>query len=394
LLVEVKRVSTATCAAEVEAVALMQALAAVDITRLPWPEAPTDQIMEVMRFLLDGSLTERPKQERATREDRKNLAWCFLAGQDFRPMAVRTFWSLEQKVLSGALYFTPNTFYGRRSKTANGLRWINAIYVDLDDPELSLLDVLEAVAEAGLPGPTLMVKTPNGMHAYWKLKPVRATERAVRCYTALLRAVAVALGADLQAATPERFLRVPRQLLYFTRTEYKLQDFVDWHKSWESEEEPQNTGDGRGRKAAVVAKDILLQPAIVELWKGVEKGRRNCTCFTLALALKAARCSYEDAIVLLRNWNQRNLPPLSETEVVRTVHSAYSGRYHGPRAEMVRYLSGQEFRYRTFPRGSALTVHAEDHASRRRCGRSFCSCWRPPEVLLQPAKVGQSWRKE
>lgn len=72
--------------------------------------------MEVMRFLLDGSLTEKSNCGKNTVVKSNNLAWTFLAGPDFQPVGIRTYSTLQKKVAE-AIYFTPNTFFHRKKKT-------------------------------------------------------------------------------------------------------------------------------------------------------------------------------------------------------------------------------------------------------------------------------------
>lgn len=56
---------------------------------------PVASAIEVMRFLLDGSLSETPKRHRDPSViNSNNLAWVFLAGEDFMSVGVRTYSTL------------------------------------------------------------------------------------------------------------------------------------------------------------------------------------------------------------------------------------------------------------------------------------------------------------
>lgn len=241
----------------------------------------------------------------------------------------------------GAVYFTPNTFYSRRKKTKDALRWPNAIYVDIDDPAKTMPDVLDRCWETGLPRPSIISKTPNGLHIYWKIEPARATEKALRLYAALLRSVAAAADGDLAAAAPERYLRIPYCLVYFNPAVYTLQDFSTWR-----DENFEVATSASGETGALVTTGILDHPAVRKLLEGVEKGRRDNTAFTLALAFKAAGYTPEQALNELTSGNFRNRPPLPAAQLRANVRSAYKSKYHGLSAEWIRELSEMNFRHR------------------------------------------------
>jgi len=65
-------------------------------------------------------------------------------------------------------YFTVNEFRGwRYVKTLRGL---NALYVDIDDPNLPVIHAVTACREAMLPMPSLAVESGRGVHLYWLLE--------------------------------------------------------------------------------------------------------------------------------------------------------------------------------------------------------------------------------
>lgn len=322
----------------------LEEIAQTDFVRLPWPESPKEQVMGALRFLLADSLSEYPKRRREETELVKlnDLAWVFVADGNFKPQPVRT-WSTFQKKFAGTVYFTPNTFYSGKVKTQNALRWFNAIFLDVDDPVMTDLDILDRCWEVGLPQPTLVAKTPHGLHVFWKIQRVRATAKAVKLYTAILRAVAAALGGDPQAATPEHFMRLPRCILEFAPREYPFAVFYDWYR-----EEYISAGalPGDEKTAVFIGRDILEHPAVRVLQEGVEKGRRDNTAFTLALCYKVAGYSREESLRELLAWNRRNKPPLLASQLAAKVRSAYKPKYRGPSSRWLSLLSGIRFCYR------------------------------------------------
>lgn len=345
---------------------MVKIAAASTTTAGAWPETDRAQVLDALRFLLDGSLTERPRRRPQGAENVNDLGWVFVAGRDFRPVHVRTYASLEKKLAAGAVYFTPNSFFARHRKTKDALRWLNVLFVDIDDPGMTVPDVLDRCAEEGLPLPTLANKTPNGLHVYWKLvnempwssKRVRATRKALNLYSALLRRVAAALDGDQAASTAERFLRIPNRLVYYNKVEYTLQDFCDWRdiNSEVAAPEPREAG-------SLVTAGILDHPAVKRLLDGVEKGRRDNTAFTLALAFKVAGYSQEQALDELISWNFRNRPPLPFAQLRGKVRSAYQDKYRAPSAYWITQLSGVPFKYQV------ITKRGEDMAKKRPHGR-------------------------
>jgi hypothetical protein len=296
-----------------------------------------------------------------------NISYVFTASRDFRPAAARGYKALEKQMDSGAVYFTPNTFYSRREKTKSALRWLNAIFVDIDDPALIADDIFDRCWEQGLPVPSLINKTPGGLHVYWKIKPVRATEKALRLYASLLRSVAVAVDGDPAAATPERYLRIPRCIVHSSAAAYTLQDFSKWR-----DENVETATPGSRETGALVTNGILDHPAVQKLLEGVEKGRRDNTAFTLALAFKTAGHTEAQTLAVLQAWNFKNRPPLPAAQLRAKARSAYKSKYRGPSAHWISSLAGMPFKYRRVTR-------IAKNEQKRRPGRPG----KRPEVRVQ-----------
>jgi len=103
-------------------------------------------------------------------------------------------------------FITVNEFDGWRY--IRSLRSLRALYVDLDDQTDSYA-VLDALAEAKLPGPNIIVSSGTGLHLYWLLEPLPPKALPVwqRCQDALIKALKP-LGADSAAKDCTRLLRV------------------------------------------------------------------------------------------------------------------------------------------------------------------------------------------
>lgn len=305
--------------------------------------------MESLRQLYRDQLTEAPK--RASQKEQSgpsnHLGWVFVCNDFTQPKAVRTYSSLFQAQAS-TTYFTPNTFYRNDQRHAGTLRWLNALVIDIDvktteNAGMIYPDVMEMVTTAGLPTPSLIVQTPSGgFHVYWYLaEPRRAFPKVVEHYKRIQQAIAEELTGDLQAVGAERWFRLPTPQNTVHRTEERVsfKALCDWYSERSEELSHQ-------RKVMVRKQDLMQHPAIQSLLQGVEQGRRDNTCYTLALAFKATGYSEEDTQIYLYAWNERNTPAMSQLDVKRKVKSAFKkGAPLGPSAYWIETLSGMEFKY-------------------------------------------------
>ncbi|MCT4787142.1 primase C-terminal domain-containing protein [Exiguobacterium aestuarii] len=308
--------------------------------------------MEVLRNLYRDQLTEAPK--RASQVERtgysKELGWIFVCHEFTQPRAIRTYRSLfgaKEKYT----YFTPNTFYRNDQRHAGSLRWLNAMVIDIDvktsqNAGMIFPDVMDRVTSAGLPTPSLVVQTPSGgFHVYWYLKePRRAFPKVVDHYKRVQRMIAEEMNADLQAIGAERWFRLPTEenTVFRSGERVSFDDLCDWLT------EQQGNQSKKG-KVALGSTDLLSHPAILKLLEGVEEGQRDNTCYTLALAYKAAGYEEDQALSSLYYWNEKNSPSLRQIEIKRKVKSAFKpGSPLGPSSYWIEMLSGIEFKYQVW----------------------------------------------
>jgi len=305
--------------------------------------------MESLRQLYRDQLTEAPK--RASQKEQSgpsnHLGWVFVCNDFAQPKAVRTYSSLFQAQAS-TTYFTPNTFYRNDQRHAGTLRWLNALVIDIDvktakNAGMIYPDVMEMVTAAGLPTPSLIVQTPSGgFHVYWYLtEPRRAFPKVVEHYKRIQQAIAEELSGDLQAVGAERWFRLPtsQNTVHRSAERVSFDALCDWYSERSEELLHQ-------RKVMVRKQDLMQHPAIQSLLQGVEQGRRDNTCYTLALAFKSTGYSEEDTQIYLYAWNERNTPAMRQIDVKRKVKSAFKeGAPLGPSAYWIETLSGMEFKY-------------------------------------------------
>ncbi|MBE7901106.1 hypothetical protein G7L40_27055 (plasmid) [Paenibacillus polymyxa] len=298
--------------------------------------------------LYHNQLTDQPKRYEKAKNRDHSLGWVYISNDFKSAKAVRTYQTLF--VLSDHYtYYTPNTFYRRGSRSQNTLRWLNAIVLDVDTKHganigLCLPDLLDQIRSAGLPLPTMIVRTPSGgYHVYFVLdSPRKAFSNVVATYNRLQLAMAVAIGADQQAVGAERYFRIPteKNVIYRSERRVAFDELNDWY--WINHE-PQPKQEN-ARTGAWAQRGILQREAVQTLLQGVERGKRDNAAYTLALAYKAEGYDQESAEDALYNWNARLDSPLPERVICQKVRSAYkAGAPAGPTADWIQYLSGVSF---------------------------------------------------
>ncbi|MGX9161974.1 primase C-terminal domain-containing protein [Priestia megaterium] len=309
-------------------------------------------ITSSIRDLFHTQLTEQPKvkAEKELTGYNSRLGWVYLSNNFRESKAVRTFGTL---FVMGKEYefFTPNTFYRKDKRLKTTLRWLNSMSVDVDvkngqNEKIYLPDILDRITDAGLPAPSIVVQTPSkGFHVHWFFaESKRASRKMNKHYTRIQTRISEILGADLGALGPERFYRLPKETntIFTSDARPDFNFFYDWYDIQIQEENEERKAYKQG---FCTSKNLLKHPAIQKLMEGVSKGKRDRTCFTLALAYKASGYSQAETEGILQDWNLKNAPAMSWVQVNRKVCSAYRGNYHGPAASHIRELSDMEFSY-------------------------------------------------
>lgn len=274
-----------------------------------------------------------------------------------------TFRSLadEQYVTASAFY---HPAWGRSKKN---LRWINALVLDFDGQQ-EPHDLAIRIANAGLPSASMMVRTPSsGIHAWWFLKPVRGTRKAIRLYESLHASLAAELGADPAAVGAERFWRLPTSanVIYSNSKKYKLSVFRTWRDETRPEDMP---GQVQRGQVYAFAAGLLAHPAIKQLQQGVSQGRRDNACFALAVAHLVSGGSVVETEQILLTWNQFNSPAMREEKVIKCVASAAKGlnkdyqHYYNAMRFKIREITGLEIKYRPITQPKAREERKRSHA--------------------------------
>lgn len=325
-------------------------------------------VEQYFRLLYGDYMQEVPlkrhkkNQEQATTTYDRNRPWVFMMSDNkqmtYRAATFSTLFSLLWDEDKDTTYYTPNSFYRGDQRSQDHARWIHAIAIDIDTKTeemegTTLVDVMDLIKNAGLPLPTIIVKTPSaGFHVTWVINqemPVRATPKTIRLFEAIQRHISDDLNGDRYAVGVERYFRTPTEsnICYFNPVKIDFQTFIDW-RNINHPYEPSNTTT----RAIVTQHNIMGHPAIQRLYNQDAKiGERDRTCFTLTLAMKFSGYSLDRAESEIRKWwhecceqGKGKKGVFSLKDALRKVRLTFSRRSaKSPSPEHVRQLTGMDF---------------------------------------------------
>lgn len=327
------------------------------------PIAPLTRSEAFFELLYGAHMKAYPKRSasKATKGRHKHdtdREWIFVGTKErMKSVATKsTLFAVLADPAADTTYYTPNGYYRRDLRLTESLRWLNAYIFDFDNYGESIQDVLERIGSAGLPLPTAIVRTPSGGHhaAYFFTKPVRATEKAERLYTAIMWHMADDLGGDLFAVGANRIFRTPTEqnLIYFEpANRYDFDIFKNWREI-NHPFDPTSAGFFN-----VQTDDLMSHPALQRLLSApCDYGSRDVVAFNLALAMKASGWTEDQAESALKDWfisccakgAQPGKKPFTQRDATyKAGHVYQNDKLYAPKAEIIRELSGLPFYYRT-----------------------------------------------
>lgn len=284
--------------------------------------------------------------------------WVFVGSKE-RMKSLATRGTLHAVVADPAVdttYYTPNGYYRRDQRLTENLRWLNAYVFDLDTTGETLQDVFDRTDQAGLPRPTAVVQTPSGGYHihYFFTDSVRAMQRAVQLYTAIMGHVAHDLGADPHAVGANRIFRTPTEqnLIHFDPAcRYDFDLFKAW-RELNHPFEPNQIG-----YISIHTGNLMKHPALQQLLNApCQEGNRDKTAFTLALAMRASDWPQEQAEDALAEWfvsccskgSTAGKAPFTRRDAIYKAEYVYRNpSLHAPAADSIRELTGMPFYYQT-----------------------------------------------
>ncbi|RPJ39301.1 MAG: hypothetical protein EHM35_02700 [Planctomycetaceae bacterium] len=219
-------------------------------------------------------------------------------------------------------------------------------FVDFDklDPEAgcSADEIACARIEAArLPDPTLRIFSGHGIHCYWRLLcPLKPSE-----WTKVQMRLIATLGTDRVIKNPERIMRLPG--FENCKSEPRVPCFIihaDRGRCCDVSDLLDHCAD-LDDAPPLPETPALPRPPILEAkaramlyaakWPVCAEGERNNVAYLHACQLT---CDFsladDDALEILRTWNDGNHPPLPDEELLQAFGSAKKGAKHLPGSKL------------------------------------------------------------
>lgn len=235
-----------------------------------------------------------------------------------------------------------NVYFGvysrfRKDGKAQSCSTTKALWVDYD-AGMEGLTVYERVKKvqsnikaAGLPEPSVLVNSGNGIHAYWLLKN-RAGEEALK----VIKAIALATGGDVRATDKARIMRLPFTMNVKTDNalwceivqadyglKYDLSDFTKVLDRYIRQEEEKAT-EGKFGLLEGINPDRYC---IAKMLEGVPEGERNFALGRITKWLQIKGYTKEKSRKIIIAWNKRNNPSEDEKKLLKDFEYYWHGDY-------------------------------------------------------------------
>jgi hypothetical protein len=223
---------------------------------------------------------------------------------------------------------------GTRSKDVACAR---CLFVDFDNIGIKM--ARDRWCNVGLPTPTITIASGHGVHAYWRLsEPIFDMD----LWSKLQKRLIALLDSDAAIHDPPRIMRLPGFINHKepvaactiiddkqTRI-YDLNFLMPLMYSVITESDYMAQYKAAHNNSIQLMKPIYDNTSAVKIakltaakWLGVTKGGRNHKAFqNAAYLLKNLGLTEERAWPILRHWNCKNKPPLSERELLQALRNA------------------------------------------------------------------------
>lgn len=286
---------------------------------------------------------------------------------------LRATWPMVAAHLNQDAYFLINSTHAREdlqrvceltglpccSRKAEHLRWLNAIFVDIDvhQPGKSCRfdELLEGFAvethKIGMPKPNLLSSSGRGLWGLWMLRdhsnlknPVPAFPERLEVYRRVNQALAVKLspvGADPTATDSSRVMRIPGSINTRAPLEQCVVQFFSWSRDLQTLPEPADILGVRARKVSLSGersrpKNKAKVNAGLGRWRKpldgfrqlwnmrghFEDGVRNHAAYVLAYLLRRNRVSEAAILDQCSRLGRSCTPALARDRIWRCVSSS------------------------------------------------------------------------
>lgn len=285
-------------------------------------------------------------------------------GEQKKTKWVRSISTILKHVKDGYEYMTYGTFslsknrsYWERRRTA--LNSVHAFVIDIDDSSVEVKDIIDFCHSIGL-DPSFINATPRGFHVWFNFHPegeaygphAKVTKDKETALTATGEFY-MDLNKWLKGLFEERFnlskkvvdnvyggeryIRIPMNIVYLTKTRYFMKDFQFVRKELAIKHGFSQKANNKKIINNVISlknrkkNQIFRDPAIQKLMTVDAKiGDRRNAAFTISLFLKDIGYSQEECITELEKWYNSflsNKIDFNFDEVIREAQSAFTKSY-------------------------------------------------------------------
>jgi predicted transcriptional regulator len=239
-----------------------------------------------------------------------------------------------------------NIYFGvysrfRKDGKAQSCSTTKALWVDYD-AGMEGLTVYERVKKvqsnikaAGLPEPSVLVSSGNGIHAYWILKERQQEVQEI------LKAMALATNGDMRATDKARIMRLPNTLNVKDINRPLKCEIVqaDYSLIYDLEDIKAALGGyiGQAKEKPLQVKpeptNTLInsinpdRPCIAAMLKGVPEGERNFALGRLTKWLQIKGYTKKKSQQVILEWNSLNNPPEIKAKLLKDFNYYWHGDY-------------------------------------------------------------------
>lgn len=227
------------------------------------------------------------------------------------------------------VYVNLATTDGQGRATENLIsRNVIALDFDLKDlgAEFNYKDLIHIFKQNGLYY-HLLINSGNGFHVYLK------TERTqdISKLTEINKAICQRVGADINACKVTQVLRVPSTYNYKNglkkqvRCIFLADKIKDYAIDRLYSQFVYSTKIEETNLKYVATKN--MPPCIIEILKGVAEGERDFCLGRLTKYFQLQNNSYNQALAIIKEWNNRNTPPISDNSLEYHFKKYWEGNY-------------------------------------------------------------------
>lgn len=212
--------------------------------------------------------------------------------------------------------------YGRRIEKGNAESCTTTRVLWADYDHTNKAEVLKRIKEAGLPDPSILVNSGNGIHSYWLLDKPAGNEAVLS-----VKAIAIQTGADQNATDKARILRLPDT--FNVKAEAKLCKVLDHNSNIYSLREFPAIEEGEKQAFKSFYKGPLNfdRPCIEAMFKGVPAGERNFALGRITKYLQQKGTARKQVFSEVLQWNKRCDPPENEARVISSFNAYWKTGY-------------------------------------------------------------------